>query len=62
MSEEDFELLKLRNKQNKLLIEIYELSNKEVGILNKIIELAMTDEQYKLLRKKAEEIIEEEEI
>lgn len=62
MSEEDFELLKLRNKQNKLLIEMYELSNKEVGILNKIIELAMTDEQYKLLRKKAEEIIEEEEI
>lgn len=50
------------NKQNKLLMEMYELSNKEVGILNKIIELAMTDEQYKLLRKKAEEIIEEEEI
>ncbi len=51
----------LYKEQIKTLKKLYELMNKEVEMLNRIIDISMTDEDYKKYRKQAELLMEEEE-
>lgn len=48
-------------KQIKILNELYDLLAKELEIVNKIIDMSMTDEDYKKYREIAIEILEKEE-
>lgn len=51
----------LYRKQNKLLKELYEGVNKELEILYKIIDISMSDEDYRKFRNQAEFMLESEE-